>query len=250
MIVKMKAIMVAVAAVMVVSGTAMASQVGPVKVSLMNRVESHSKISDSMGRFSGETFGYTMLSFSRALTKKAIGNIYYLNQYSFDESDFVTHIGGLNLVRVFNANWIGTLGYTYSSKPQRSIIATTLPLDTQDRFSSTLIWNVNPKSKGLKWSSTTGYSTVTDFGEQQTINEKIDANFPIFNKRWSGNLGYNYTYSLRSDEQLTNQFSGNLSYQLCKDMKLTFGAMFIDNTYNGNQGDDTVGRITLLTSLR
>ncbi|MEW5946789.1 MAG: hypothetical protein AB1742_11380 [bacterium] len=237
-------------ALLAVSGQAFGEdQTGPVKITAMTRLESHSKISSSTGDFSPETFGYQMISLSRQLQKGVIGNIYYLARFSFDDNDLASNIGGVNLIRVFNPNWLAVTGFNYTSDPQRGTIVVN-PRTDRDRFSTTVIYTVNPKEKRRPvYSLTSSFSTVTDLGEQQTLSEKLGMKFQAFSDRYSAAVGYNFTYSLKNSEQLTNQFSGDLAYKVNDTYTLSLGALFIDNVFDGNQGDDTVTRLTLTAQL-
>jgi hypothetical protein len=237
---------------------------GPVKISTMTRVEGHTRIADINGNFSGQTYVYNMISATRQLEKSVIGNIFYLNQYDVDNSKMITHIGGATVIKVFSPYWIGTVGYTFSSNPE---ISTFEPLANQDRFSLSALYNFNPKSKSVKFSSMTGYGmqynllrSASGFdpagrNKQRTLSEKLDATFPIINKKFTGNLGYTYTYGIDKDAasvrlgQLTNQYSANLTYSLCKDSKLVLGYLFIDKQFEGAP-DDQVARLTLLHNFK
>jgi hypothetical protein len=218
----------------------------------MTRVEGHTKIADNTGNYSGETYVYNMISLTRVLDTSVIGSLYYLNQYSLDNSRLTTHIGGVSLIKVFSPRWIGTLGYSYSSNPEE--IRTLIPLENQDKFSTSLLYNINPKAKKFKFSLMSGYSAVSKLNAQRGLSERLDVTFPIFNKKFTANTGYTYTYSLDKDAngdrfgQLTNQYSANLTYALCKDSKLVLGYLFIDKQFNSP--DDQVARLTLLHNFK
>jgi hypothetical protein len=236
---------------------------GPVKISSMTRVESHSKIADKNGNYGGETYVYNMISATRQLQKGVIGNVFYLNQYSSDNRRIVTHIGGATVIYVHSPKWIGTVGYTYSSTPQVDLI----PLENQDKFSLSLINNFNPKSKGAKFSAITGYSKKADIanylnrslssGNQVTVSEKLGVSFPMINKKFTGDAGYTYSYSFNKDSNavrlghLTNQYSANLTYTLNKENRLVLGFLYIDKFFGTPatpSPDDSIFRLTLLHS--
>ena len=244
-------------ALFVMVGLALAAQAavaqpGPVRLTVMNRVENHSSITDAEGNFGSETYNYLMISASRQLQNSVLGNIFYLNRYSFDDNKMITHIGGVNITKAFSRRAIFTLGSSHTSNPERGVIRVT-PDSDRDRFSSSLIYNFNPKAGGPRYSSVTSFSTVTDLGEQQTMGEKLKVVFPIGDK-WQGGLSYNYTYSLKESEQLTNQFQGNLTYAFNKRTKLVLGALFIDNVYEDSAGnsldDNTVVRLSIYRSIK
>ncbi|MFH1538154.1 MAG: hypothetical protein ABIH66_04290 [bacterium] len=250
---KVKVLFVTLLVLVCFSATAMAKH-GPTKFSTMTRVETHTKIGKKITgntyNYSGETFGYQMISASRVLQEGYIGSIFYLLRFNFDDDEVASHIGGINLTRVFNPNWIFNLGYSHSTSPEQYIVGPVEKVDS-DRFAFTLIYNVNPKEKkGPKYSLTTGFSTVTDFGESQVISEKVAMKFPIWREKWSGEVAYTYNYSTQQDEQLTNQFNGRVFYQINKKSKLTLGVLYIDNVYTNNQGDDTVTRLSYNVNLR
>jgi hypothetical protein len=232
-----------------------AGVVGPVKISAMTRVESHTKVADNVGNYGGEAYIYNMISMTRQLDKDVIGSIFYLNQYSVDQSKMLTHIGGATVIRVFNSRLIGTLGYSFSSNPEKTDNLFVMPMENQDRFSTSLIYNLNPKSKGAKYSLLTGYSTETGWHRGRVLSEKLGAKFPIFNKKWVGDLNYTYVYGVDRDSnnsragQLTNQYSGNLTYQMTKQTKLVLGAIFINKLY-GSAPDDTIFRLSALYNLK
>jgi len=229
-----------------------ADQPGPVKISGMFRFESHSSVYNALsGDFSGETFGYTMLAASREIGKNVVGSLFYLNRYSFDDSDFVSHIGGVTLMKIFSPNITGTFGYTYTSDPSRGTLFTFLDKNDRDRFMSSLIYTFNPSEKtGPRYSAITSFSSTTDLGEQQSLSEKLGVKFPVVSKRLEADLSYNFTYSLKENDQLTNQFSGVLTYKHSDSTKLSIGVLFIDNVYEFNQGDDTVVQFSINHSLR
>jgi hypothetical protein len=232
-----------------------ASGPGPVKITFMSRVESHTKVGDlnNPGVYSGNSYAYNMLSATRVLQKSVIGNIFYLNQYDIDNGRTLTHIGGVTVIKMFSPKWVGTLGYTYSSNPQLQVF---VPVENQDRFSASALFNVNPKSKKVKYSLLTNYGTVTGFNNQRTVSERADATFKIFNKRFTENLGYTYTYGIDKDAngnrlgQLTNQYASNLSYTLCKDTKLVLGYLYINKVFDSSTPDDSVARLTLMHNFK
>lgn len=230
---------------------------GPVKFSTMYRFENHSKIADSAGNYGNESFSYFMLSVFRELDKNVIGNVFYLNRYSFDDEEFVSHVGGLSLIRIFNPHVVGSLGYTYSSSPEISYYNAAAGLlesntaASRDRVMASVIYNFNPDEKRRpKFSLTTTFSSVTNIAEQETLMEKIGVKFPAISQRIEGDLGYTFAYSLNNTDQLTNQISGSLTYKYSNTTKLSLGAIYIDNVYENNQGDDTVVQFTVMRSLR
>jgi len=229
-----------------------ASGTGPVKISYMARVESHTKIADVNGNFGGESYAYNMISVVRKLDENVIGNIYYLNQYSLDKSRFSTHIGGASLINVFSSKWIGTLGYSYSSNPEE--IRTLIPFENQDKFSMYLLYNINPKAPKYKFTLLSGYTAVTALNRQRGLSERLDVTFPVFSEKYTGNVGYTYTYVFDKNTNgdrfghLANQYSANLSYALCKNSKLVLGYIFIDKQFDSP--DDQVAQLSLLSNLR
>lgn len=225
---------------------------GKVTVSGMSRVESHTKVADNSGNYGGEAYIYNMISLTRQLDTNVIGSLFYLNQYNMDKGRMAAHIGGITLIDVFSPKWIGTLGYSYSNNPEE--VRTLIPLENQDRFSLSLLHNLNPKAKTYKFSLMTGYSAATGMNRQRTLSEKLDATFPVFCKKCVGNAGYTYTYSFDKDSngkrlgQLTNQYSANLTYELNKSSKLVLGYLYIDKTFNAP--DDQAARLTLLHNFK
>lgn len=223
---------------------------GPVKITAMTRVESHSKVSDSVGNYSGESYEYTMISLTRSLDKNVLGNLFYLNQYGIDKGRMLTHIGGVNLIYVFNPRMVGTFGYSYSSNPENTANLFVVPLENQDKFSSSLLYTLNPKSKGLKYSFTTGYSTKTAWNKSRVLTEKANVTFPIFNKKWMGDVAYTFSSGMDKDAggnrigHLTNQYTGNLTYKLCKQTKMQLGGIYINKLYN-NAPDDMIWRLSV-----
>jgi len=263
-------------AILIASGAALGAP-GPVKISAMMRVESHSNTADATGSsYSGETFGYTMFSFSRELQKNVLGSVFYLNQYRFDDEQFNNHIGGVSVIRLFSPKWVGSFGYTFSSSPGNKTtilgVTETELANDRDRFNLSMIYNFNPKKKkGPKYSATTSYSTVTGLNEQKTISEKFEVTVPVINRKFTANASYNFTYGLDRDSrtsvltngvyvanpdfdtrmgQLTNQFAGNLTYQLNKDMRLVFGLLYINNVFSYHPDDDMIYRLSLLANLK
>jgi len=233
---------------------------GPVKISTMTRVESHTKVSDTNNGYSGQMYAYNMISATRQLQKNVLGNLYYLNQYDIDEERVSAHIGGVTLIRLFSKKWIGTFGYTYSSNPGHDVlrlgaINDYVELDNSDKFSVSMLYNINPKSKCIKYSLYSAYGTTTGLNAQKAITEKLDATFPIFSKRFTGNAGYAMNYSLDTDAngdrlgQLTNQYTANLTYATGKSTKVALGYLFVDKMY-GSAPDDQVGRLSLLHNFR
>lgn len=228
---------------------AAADKSGGINLALMSRLETHTNIYDGVSDFSGETFVYHMISGYGKLTDRLLGSMYYINKYSLDDSEFASHIGGLSLIHPFNRKTIGVLGYSHTSNPSRGVTIVR-PSTDRDRFNTAIIYNFTMYDEILtQYTSTTSFSTVTDFGAQQALSQKFEAKFPDVMDRTSGALGYTYVYSFKETEQLTNQLSGKLSYSLNEKTKLTFGMLFIDNTYTNNQGDDTVMRVSLNYSL-
>jgi len=186
------------------------AEVGPVRLSVMNRVESHSKISDvNGGDYSPETFNYFMISASRMIQQNVLGSVYYLNKYSYDENDVAANIGGVSVSTILGEHAVFSLGYSHSSNPERGVIIIT-PHKDNDRFSGTFIYNFKDRDEGgPRYSSVTSFSTVTDLGEQQTLSEKLKVDFPI-GKKWEGGVAYTFSYSYDIDDQLTNQGHGTL----------------------------------------
>jgi len=246
---------------------------GPVKISTMSRVESHTKVADVNGNYGGETYIYNMISATRVLKSNVLGNIFYLNQYSTDNKKIIAHIGGATVIKVFSPKLIGTLGYIFSSNPKLGspdFLNTYLPLQNQDRFSGSILYNINPKSKGVKYTLISGYGLQYNLlpglsgfnpagrNKERTISERIGAAFPIFNKNWTGELGYTYTYDLDKDinnvrlGQLTNQYAANLTYKLNKENRLEFGYLFINKLFGTDSSpvpNDSAFRVTLLHSF-
>jgi hypothetical protein len=234
-----------------------ARAVGPVKISVMTRVENHSMVGKTIDNttmtFGNETFGYQMISVSRELAKNHIGSIFYLTRYSFDDADFTTHIGGMNLIHIYNPYFLTNIGYTYTSNPEYFLSGAASKVDKvdRDRFSVTTIYTLNPKVKDKpKFSLNSSYSSLTDLGDSKVFSEELGAAIPITKDELSFNTAYSYVYSLDQDEQLANQVQGNLIYSLNKKEKVTLGAMFINNTFTGNHGDDTVFRLSYNANLR
>jgi len=237
---------------------------GPVKISTMTRVESHTKIADKNGNYGGDNYVYNMISLTRQLQKNVIGNVFYLNQYGTDEHRILTHIGGVSVIYIYSPRWIGTIGYTYASTPPLDIT----PLENQDRFSLSLINNINPKSKGAKVSLISGYTTragVMNYfdrsltsGNSVTLSEKLGVTFPMINKKFMGDAGYTYTYTFNKDTNsdrlghLTNQYNADLTYTLNKENRLVLGYLFIDKLYGTAATpvpNDSIVRLTLLHSF-
>jgi hypothetical protein len=229
-------------------GSAALCATGPVKISTMTRVESHSKMDDGSGNYGSEVLGYQMVSLFRELDKGTIGGAFYMNRFSIDEGETMSHIMGVNLTQVFCPKLIGTVGYTHTINEERGPLA---PKNKKDRFSGTAVVNFNPKSqKGPLYSLTSSYSTMASWSEQQSLNEQFEVKFPKLSARLDGALSYTYSYSVADSDQITNQFAGRLGYKLGETTKLTLGALLIDNVYDGNPGDDVVGRLTLTKSFR
>lgn len=228
---------------------------GPVKVSSITTAETHTKIGKKVSgtsySYSGETFIYEMISVTRELQKGYIGGVFVMTRYGVDDRELNSFISGINLTRIMSPTWIGTIGYTHSTDPEQYILGAVPSVDS-DRFSANLIYNFNPKEKkGAKYSLTTGFSSVTDFGEQQVVSEKVQMNSPLWGgKKWNGELAYTYSYSAQQSDQLTNMFSGKLTYGWNKEQKTALNVMYIDNTYENNQGDDTVVRLIHTVNLR
>lgn len=224
------------------------SKPGPVKISFTERVENHSKTVNGESEYSPETVSFSMLTLSRTLQEGVLGSIFFLNRYSFDESDSISNIGGVNITKIFSAKSIMSLGYVHSSNDERGIIRIS-PENDNDRFTGTYIRNFNPKEKtGIKYSSITSYGTVSDFAEQQTLTEKLKFSFPI--GALEGILGYTYSYNVKYSDQTTNQFDGSIGYKLSKTTKLVLGYKFINNVYDNNPGDDSVIMFTIRQNLR
>lgn len=247
----LKLCVLVVAAIMMAHTVAMAKP-GPVKVSYMQRFETHSKVADQNGTdYSGESFSYSSISLFRELQKGTFGSLFYLNKYSIDDEEVVSNIGGATIIHMFSKRLTGTFGYTYSSNPERATVVNAGAVSDKDRFSISGIYKFNPDKKhGPVFSLTSSYSTVTDWNEQSSLSEKIEAKFPNIGQKVEGSMSYTYSYSLKQDEQLTNQFLANLSYKVSKKTKITAGVLFIDNVYTFNQGDDTVLRLTLNRSVK
>ncbi len=227
-----------------------AAEPGPVKITAMERVETHSKIYDGGNDFSGETYNYFMLTAYRELQKNTVGSVFYLNRYSFDESDFITHIGGVSVIHAYNPRVLSTISYSHTSNPERSTIIIN-PRKTRDRMSVAVIYNVNPKrNANARWSLTSAYNTVTDWGEQRTLTEKLEVKFPKVTKRLEAKMAYTFSYGLSDSDQYTNQYSSDLSFRFSKTSRLVLGVLFIDNVYENNQGDDTVFRLSLVRNIR
>ena len=231
-------------------------QPGPVKINWMSRVETHSNISDgrlpSQPRtdFSGETYLYSMISATRELQKSVLGTVFYMNRFSFDDSEVISNIGGLNITQVFSPYALVSLGYSHTSNPQRAVTISPTKND-RDRFSASVVYTFNPKTENVKYTATTSFSTVTDFGEQQTLSEKLGASVP-WSKKWSSEFDYSFSYSLKDNDQLSNQYGGDLTYKWSKNTRLSLGALFIDNVHASSDitGDDTIFRFTVKRALK
>jgi len=229
---------------------------GPVKFTMMTRLETHTKTFDGLDSLSGETYGYESLSMYRELQQNTFGSLMYIMKYSFDREDDVSHIGGVNVIHVFSPYVVASLGYTHSSNPNTNEFnwntGDVMELEEdRDRLSLSVIWKLNPHgTRGPKFSLTTGFSTVTDWNEQRTFSEKLQVDFPNISNRISGMTSYTFTYSLNESDQLTNQFLGRLSYKYSDTTRMDLEGLFLDNVFENNRGDDSVFRMSLYRYVR
>ena len=153
------------------------------------------------------------------------------------------------MIRIFNPHIIGTFGYSHTSNPERGVTVIS-PENNRDRFLIPVIYNFNPEDKGkTQFSATTAFSTVTDFGEQQTLSVKPAVKLPI-SKNTQADAAYNFTYGLSENEQYANQWSANLHHRLSRTTKLSLGYLYIDNVYENNQGDDSMFRLSVTGNWR
>lgn len=211
-------------------------------------IETHSKVRGVTGEFGGETFFNNMLSLSRKLQEGVYGNIYYMHSYSADEGDTTRHSAGANVTRILSRHLLWTISYSFTDSPERGAIVTTPDIDN-DRFSTQFSYTFNPEDKnGTRYISTTRFSTVSSFGEQQTMSEKLALKTPL-SKRLDGELSYRYTYSFDESDQITNQFGGKLRYKWTNSKRLGLDVLFIDNVYDNNPGDDTMVIFSMLSHI-
>lgn len=231
------------------SGMAQQSD-NPTRISLMSRYETHSNVNDGKGGFSGESYQYHMISVSKRLEGHVYGNVYYLNRYSLDDGSMITHAGGVNIIRALSPKSIFSLGYAYTSDPSRGTVTQAVRND-RDRFLFYYIHTMNPEEK-IKpvYRLTTAFSTITNIGEQQAISEIVSVHFPKIARGLEADLSYNFGYSLRENEQLTNQYAGQLTYQITEKTKVSLGALYVDNVYTNNPGDDKVLHLSLYHNPR
>lgn len=243
---------------------------GPTKLMVMTRFEGHTDTAtnnpsakkNNKADFSGETYGYQMFSATRLLDKNVLGNLFYLYRYSFDTGKSASNIAGLNIIKIYTPRLNATLGYSFVANNERNAATTTTNLCDgagADRFcysdSDSLSLNLNyalsnPKKKsGPSYSISGNWSLPTNFGGAGTrVSVKPAVKIPL-TKRMDTNLSYQYVYDVKNTDQVNNQYTLNLNYQINKKEKLTLEYLFIDNMTTGIE-DDNVGRLSYTINIR
>lgn len=232
---------------------------GPVTITLMERVETHSDVSDATAQrnISGETFLYSMISAFRKLDKGVNGNIYFMNKYSIDDETSVSNIAGVNVMGDITGKWKFDIGYSHSASPNRVI----LPYNDSDRFALSATFKVNPKEKKHKRVEfKTSYNTGTDFSQGRTLSQKVQATDDI-SKKLAYTASYQFVWGLSKTnnaagicsqcrEHYANQYAMDFNYKYSKTNKIVLGYQFLKNLYNGAKSDDSIWRLSLMHTLK
>ena len=230
---------------------------GPVVVTFMERVETHTDAVSATGNISGETYMYSLLSLYRKLDEGVFGSVYYLHKASIDDGETVSHIGGLALNGSFTGKWKWDIGYSNTSNPERNVV----PSSDSDRFSAGVAFKLNPGEKARKrYELKTSYSTGTDFSAGQTLSEKLTISDNI-TKSTSYALAYQFVYGMNETTnaagvcsvcrgQYANQYYLDITRKMTKKDRLGLGLLFIDNQYNGARSDDGIARLSWFRTIR
>ena len=239
---------------------------GPVIITVMERLETHTDVRRTDTTIGEETFLYTLLSAYRQLDNNVFGSIYYLHKFSIDDTKTASNIGGVSVTHNWSNKWKMTYSYSYSSNPERSnsyldsINNTSFNYSDSDRFSFSLNYKLNPVEKVRKrYSFKTTFGTSSDFSNGRTIAEKFTVTDDL-TKRTDYTIGYQVIVGLTDDpgrgvyrSHYSNQYSLDFSYKLNKTSKLVLGYFFSDNKYHGADdptgiNDDSVFRLSYFKS--
>jgi hypothetical protein len=235
---------------------------GPVVVTFMERVETHSDAPDSSAarNINGESYIYTLLSAYRRLggNGNVSGSVYAMNKYSIDEGQSASYIYGIDIMDKLTGKWSSDVGYSYTSNPELSIDVRSTQ---SSRWAFGLDFKVNPLEKyRRKWSLKTSYNTATDFSAGRTLSEKLTVTRNI-SKRWNYALAYQFVWGLQETtnatgicgicrEQYANQYYADFNFKASKKDKIGIGYLFLKNLYNGARSDDSIAKLSYYRTLK
>ncbi len=202
----------------------------------MIRLESHSDKQN--------TFLYNLVSVTWQTQPTIYHNISLINRYDLTEKEEDGCMFIWNIIRMFNNNFSGTIGYSFTNKPRRK------GSDKWDKDRLSLSINFQPKIADIvNLNLTTSFDTNTDWSEGRTLSQKIGSIFN-FNDALSGALSYTYAHSFNFNGHLYNQYSLLWNYKLNKKIKISAEYCLVDNTYSYADGtspeSDSIFRLSFL----
>lgn len=251
---------------------------GPVIAGFMERAEYHSKTATVESPvWTDDLYLYSILFLSRKLDTNFTGMVTYINKWGINEGAEITHIGNVSVIQDLTTHWKGTYAYSYVQNVDRTFEYNACPTDiagnarnnpkdcprTQSNwFNLSLDFNNNPKAKhDSTWKAGLAYNTATNLSVGRSLTGKLAWNHR-FNKKWDYELAYNLIYGLNQYVDPTdptknigkdvsaNQYFATLNYKMSKKNKLSLGYLFVNNQYQGNQGDDSVVRLTFVRTFK
>ncbi|MEW5947236.1 MAG: hypothetical protein AB1742_13660 [bacterium] len=211
-------------------------------VSSLLRFETHSDETSTAGG-TDDDFIYHMLSFTKEIRPRTMGNFFYLYRYDVDNNDYDANILGANYVRLFKS-YSFSASYFFSDDNRIA--------RDQDRFLLAVNDLLHQYKNNSEWRLVSTYTTQTDWDEGQTITERLSYTFPT-SDRSTLTLAYTYGYSFDIDHQIYNQYNIAYNYTYNKQMTLMLDYLFLGKEYSYLVGgvpftpdDDNVFRLSMM----
>lgn len=233
-----------VAAVVFLACTAAAAQANKSTIQAGTRVETHSDANNP------DDYAYNIVSVTRHLQGKTMGNVYYVYKHNLDRNSAGGHIAGVNVMRVFDPKTFASLGYSYNVFEESTALA---QRSDRDRLRFGLYRTVYQRPGSARIMGFTIYNTQTDWSESRTLDLGFMYDQPI-TPHWSMNsmIKYSQAYGL-IDTHVYNQYKMSFTFKMDDSTDLDIGYLFVDKTYStaaGTTDDDHVFRAGIMYRYR
>jgi hypothetical protein len=222
---------------------------GPVMMSFMERVESHSNAPQADGTYGNNTYILSTFIVSREIGEDVTGIFTYTNKYGTDENTSLTDIGTLMINRKISDRWNASLSYTNVTNPKATIAGLERPMSTSDWFALSSDYVLFASSK-RSWKTGLSFTTGTGFNAGQMLTGRIALRTKM-NAKMDCELAYQIIYGLHDDparqeynDLYAHHYQFTFGYKLDKDTKLQLAYLYLANRYPGNPGNDGTMRVT------
>lgn len=187
------------------------------------RLETHSD------KNSPDDYLMTLLSVTRSLDQRVVGNVFYLFRENLDTGNEGGHAAGFNLSRAVTGKSMVFTGYMFNQQEPTSTRTFRI---TRDRFRFGWNYLLRECADGNRITAGLTYNTQTDWSETRTLDAGVSLRRPL-SDRWTADAGYKYTYAYGLNLHVYNQWNLSFSWKWAPDTRVDVGFLLVEKTYSG-----------------